>query len=64
MTIVTQNQKLSDEDKQKIKDIFAQSNCPNESLVNTFPSFNCIRDNVLYFCDVDAPCKITEDIAI
>ena len=64
MTIVTQNQKLSDEDKQKIKDIFAQSNCPNESLIASLPGFVCMQGNTLYFCDLNAPCKLTEEIEI
>ncbi|MDQ0202460.1 hypothetical protein [Pectinatus haikarae] len=62
--IVTQNEYLDEGTKSKIKDIFNQSNCPNESLIASLPGFVCMQGNTLYFCDISVPCKLTEEIEI
>lgn len=64
LTIVTQNSYLDADTKNKIKDIFAQSNCPNESLIVSLPGFVCMQGNTLYFCALDAPCKLVEEVEI
>ena len=40
---------LSEEDVKKIDEILRESNCPNESLTNTFDRYSGILDNVITF---------------
>lgn len=42
---------LSVGDLEKIKDILLQSNCPNESLRNTFDNFTAINNKEIVFDD-------------
>lgn len=53
MTIITR-EPLTKEDQQKIADIRRESNCPHESLRNTFPDrYNGLIGNFLIFDDAD-----------
>lgn len=40
---------LMDEQEQQIKGILLESECPNESLSATFPDFECMEGNDIYF---------------
>ena len=40
---------LTKEDLQKIEDILRESNCPHESLTNTFPNYSGISGDEIFF---------------
>ena len=40
---------ISDEDKKKIEQILVESNCPHESLANTFERYSGIFGDVITF---------------
>ena len=44
---------ISDEDKKKIKQILVESNCPHESLTNTFERYSGIFGDVITFDDIN-----------
>lgn len=49
MTITVLSDKIvSNEIEKKIKSIFTQSQCPNESLINSIPEFNHLDGNTIY----------------
>ena len=44
---------LTEVEQNKIKGIFKESKCPNESLKNTFKRFSFMQgDNIIYFDDI------------
>ena len=48
--VILSNQELSSSEKNKIKQIMKESQCPNESLQNTFPNrYCCIDKEVIVF---------------
>lgn len=51
--VILSREPLTEEDKQKISDILRESNCPHESLMNTFPRYSGIYDNVITFDGVN-----------
>ena len=53
-------EKLSDEDLKKIEDILRESNCPHESLTNTFENYSGIFGDVIAFDGLD-PKKYYEE---
>lgn len=50
---IQSGEKISDDTIQKIKDIFAESNCPNESLYHTFDDFTSFDGKVIQFGEGD-----------
>lgn len=51
--LVYSRNQLAELDKKRIKEIFIQSNCPNESLKNTFNRFAFMQgNNTIYFDDI------------
>ena len=50
---VISNEFITQQTLQKIRDIFSESNCPNESLLNSIPGFNRICDDVIIIGDAD-----------
>ena len=46
---VKSGEPITDERLAKIKDIFRESNCPNESLCKTFEDFSYFRDKIIQF---------------
>lgn len=51
--LVYSRNQLAELDKKRIQEIFIQSNCPNESLKNTFNRFAFMQGNqVIYFDDI------------
>ena len=50
---IQSGEKISDYTIQKIKDIFAESNCPNESLYHTFDDFTSFDGKVIQFGEGD-----------
>ena len=50
---VISNEFITQETLQKIRDIFSESNCPNESLLNSIPGFNRICDDVVIIGNAD-----------
>lgn len=48
MTILSR-EPISDEDKKKIEQILIESNCPHESLTNTFENYTGIVGDVITF---------------
>ena len=51
MTILS-SEPISDEDQRKIADIFHESQCPHESLRNTFPRYTGLLGDIVIFDDV------------
>lgn len=47
--VLKSNEPITDEMLVKIKDIFRESKCPNESLSKTFYSFSWFKGNVIQF---------------
>lgn len=51
--LVYSRNQLAELDKKRIQEIFIQSNCPNESLKNTFKRFSFMQgNNNIYFDDI------------
>lgn len=51
--LVYSRNQLAELDKKRIQEIFIQSNCPNESLKNTFKRFSFMQgEYVIYFDDI------------
>ena len=50
---VISNEFITQETLQKIRDIFAESHCPNESMFNSIPDFNRLCDDVVIIGNVD-----------
>ena len=50
---IQSGEKISDDTIQKVKDIFAESNCPNESLYHTFDDFISFDGEVIQFGEGD-----------
>lgn len=51
--LVYSRNQLNELDKKRIKEIFMQSHCPNESLKNTFKRFSFMQgDQVIFFDDI------------
>ena len=50
---VVSNEFITQETLQKIRDIFSESNCPNESMFNSIPGFNRLCDDVVIIGNVD-----------
>ena len=46
---VKSGEPITDDMIAKVKDIFRESKCPNESLSKTFYSFSRLKDNVIQF---------------
>lgn len=51
MTILS-SEPISDEDQRKIADILHESQCPHESLRNTFPRYTGLLGDIVIFDDV------------
>lgn len=51
MTILSA-EPVSPEDQRKIDDIFHESQCPHESLRNTFPRYTGLLGDIVIFDDV------------
>jgi len=52
MTILSR-EPVSDEDQKKIEDIFHESNCPHESLKNTFERYSGLIGDIVIFDGVE-----------
>lgn len=52
MTILSR-EPVSDEDQRKIEDIFRESQCPHESLKNTFERYSGLIGDIIIFDDVE-----------
>lgn len=52
MTILSLHE-MSEDDLKKIEDILRESNCPHESLTNTFPNYTGIFGTVIAFDGLD-----------
>ena len=50
---VFSNKIIPPETLKKIEDIFAESQCPNESMFNSIPGFNRLCDDVVIIGNVD-----------
>lgn len=48
----------------KIKNIYKESNNPNESLLNSIPEYKFSQGNSLYFCDLRTKNPNIEEIEI
>lgn len=59
MTILSLHE-MSEDDIKKIEDILRESNCPHESLTNTFPNYTGIFGTVIAFDGLD-PKKYVDD---
>jgi len=46
---IQSGEEISDDTIQKVKGIFAESNCPNESLYHTFDDFTSFDGEVIQF---------------
>jgi len=46
---IQSGEKISDDTIREVKDIFAESNCPNESLYHTFDDFTSFDGEVIQF---------------
>jgi len=50
---IQSGEKISDDTIQKVRDIFAESKCPNESLYHTFDDFTSFDGEVVQFGEGD-----------
>ncbi|MBQ3433803.1 MAG: hypothetical protein IJG24_02015 [Selenomonadaceae bacterium] len=49
MLTIKSGEPITDETLAKIKDIFRESKCPNESLSKTFDNFSWFKDKIIQF---------------
>lgn len=61
IVIVQSGEPITDETLAKIKDIFRESKCPNESLSKTFDNFSRFNGKVIQFGDGE---NFTEYISV